>query len=188
MATVRADATSLDRKRRRSQRAAPVALLALVSALLLGGCALLPPGGESGEATHERLDSLAGVADSRVRVANILSGFTRYWSTTVEITVADDYAVGDADAALDWLLHTAWSINNQEPNSGVLVGFVNPDGTTADWDWHGALTAAGYDADWIGRGMDEGGILLFKSENVTGVLGDWPAAVPDLPAGVLVAD
>ncbi|TFB86663.1 hypothetical protein [Cryobacterium luteum] len=154
---------------------------------LLGGCAALR-GGQSVDGAVLGIETLPGVASANVSQITTLSGFKRIWTTTVAITLEPDYRIDDAEAALDWAMHTAWSVNDNEPNLGISVGFLDSSGNTADWDWQTAASALGYDSPSVGALMTATGTLSFGPSVLGDTLGPWPGDVPELADGVIVAD
>jgi hypothetical protein len=162
-------------------------VLLSLGAVALTGCAGLR-GGQPADAAAARVELLPGVASAHVEQRTTLSGFTRNWTTVVEVTLDPAYRIDDAAAALDWVLRTAWSINEHEPTSGLWVAFLDTAGNATDWGWAAAMDAGGYDTQWARSLMLPGGVLRFTGTDIGERLGSWPGEAPELADGVIVAD
>lgn len=173
--------------RRLRRRTVFLIVLLGLGAVAVTGCAGLR-GGQSADAAAARVELVPGVASAHVEQRTTLSGFTRNWTTVVEVTLDPAYRVDDAEAALDWVLRTAWSINDHEPTSGLWVAFLDTAGNAADWDWAAATDASGYDTEWARSLMLPGGVLRFTGTDIGDSLGSWPGEVPELADGVIVPD
>lgn len=172
----------------RARRVFAGALALLVCGSLLSGCAFFPKKGQSTEQAAALVGDIDAFSTSNVSVTSNLSGFTTSYYVYTAGTLADGYRVADADAALDWLLRTAWSINDHKPTL-INVGVLSGTRVAADWDWVGAMERRGLDFAWIGRFMDDSGALGFRMkdhEALIAELGPWPGEVPMLPEGVFV--
>jgi len=171
----------------RLRRTVILVLLVGLGAVAFAGCANLR-GGQTVDAATARIEVLAGVASAEVSQVSSLNGFTRNRSTFVEVTLERGYHIEDSEAALEWVVRTAWSVNGQKPTSGLWVGFVDASGEAVDWDWVSAVKALGYESPFVFDFIELTGNLSFDPADIGDSLGSWPGEVPQLADGVILAD
>lgn len=152
----------------------------LVLALLLSGCASGPSerGGQSRDAALASLEAL-GFTDVYVDLYDRLNGFQASSSTRVYVSLPASAVVTDQEAVIRYLFETAWSIDDQRPNSSIDVGFLDP---LASTNWYQVGVAAGLPLSDTNGGPASPRIEV---EDATQTLGPWPGDVPTLPAGAI---
>ena len=172
----------------RHRRVLPLIGLLTVGALGLGltGCAA-STGGQTTEQAIERVEQTPGVSTATVKMSNFLTGFTRYWTMRLSITVDDGYQIGNPDAALEWALKTGLSINDVDQKSSVFVGFFDEAGAPIDQDWASSIDKLGFDVTRSSKTLDSGYIAFSGDLIAAADFGPRPGPVPQVPEDAFVA-
>jgi len=191
---------------RHALRLAAVGVLVLAVSVGLTGC-LFPAPTDRSYTGHEdaqrQIESIPGVERATI---NALAGDTTYpsptaapyvkkasthsYSISITVAVSDGYHVGDADAAMVWIVQEAWAAASQRPDS-VDIRFEasssKPWDDQIDWGWKDAITKErGCDISRITALPVSLSITLYGS-CMTSLTGDnWPGPVPETPANLFV--
>jgi hypothetical protein len=164
---------------------------AAVLVAALGGCAssAKPHGGQTSKAAQAALSTIPGVTDTHAVIESSYSGFNRTYTPTVSITIAPGFTVADPTALTDYLIRTAWSLNEHQSTLQISVSVIGADadlGTAAvqgGWLSERALTSLFSRSE----SPDLQHLSLFTDQgSAKSKLGAWPGKVPTLPDGVLV--
>lgn len=165
---------------RRRVRSLRFITLSIGVAAVLAGCtttAAVPEGGQSRASALDDLDS-TGFTDVELLLTDSQNGFQSTKSTDLFVGLPEGAVINDQAAVLDYLLRTAWSVSDVEPNSSITAGFK------------GALE----DIDWVAVGNADGLPLSDRTsatnptlsvDDATSTFGPWPGDMPVLPAGAI---
>src|ERR1035437_3832728 len=162
------------RKAATPRRIAMMIATGVVVVAVLGGCSFVPWGGATAKAEKSTIENIEGVKSAFVYKLDA-------GTNAVIVTVAPGYRVGDATQALNWILETAWAINDYKPID-VIVNF-DADGKPMDWDWQSAASQLGVA---VPAPLDSFGILRFSASDLAKKYGPWPGTVPVAPKDLLV--
>lgn len=172
---------------RRTTRTLLAGLVTLMVGVSIGGCALLPRGGQTAEQAQAAGAGIPGVVTAEVSAGGAYSGFVLNSLTRVNLVLADGYEVADADKLVSWAVATGWSVNDPEPNVGVVISLKRLDGTEVDWAWEAAVERFGVNPDTVrltSPGGRENLSYSFAFSDLERLLGGWPGPVPETPEGI----
>ena len=154
----------------------PVAVAGLV--VILSGCGLAGPNGQSKESADAALSAIPGVGEATVNTESLISGLQIETSTVIELNLEPGSTVSDPERLVDYLLRVAWSTQTKEANRAVVVQIVGePQISTLD-----ALDAGGWESA-RGRSPERS---LVRAYEVKERYGDWPGEVPELPESLII--
>lgn len=155
--------------------------LALVTAVLLSGCAGLRLGGSAGDddpiverkasQALAELRSLPGVLDGFVTSGP--TGLPSQIELSTGLTLEPGYG-GDLPALLEYTLAQAWSVTVREPTTKVSVGFLSDDSSVD-------LAPAAAELGWVGL---DGPTIDLSVDEMAERYGPWPGPVPEKPAAL----
>ena len=116
-------------------------------------------------------------------------GVTHSYGIFITVAVSDGYHVGDADAAMVWIVQEAWAAASQRPDS-IDIRFeassAKPYDKQLDWGWKDAITKRGWNAPFVGISASDYDIMLSDSP-MTSLTGEsWPGPVPETPPNLFV--
>lgn len=165
--------------------------------LLVTGCAGAQPGQPASQATQtiNTVDGLTGTASFEGYYSGIW--FNRW--ARIEVSIDDGFMVANVDVFLAWIVDTAWSLNNDEPNQGMtfIVRFNDPQAYQL---WKADLELAQMPAGLgilsqsddvaleseVGNGNDFTTFGLNPKTTKNSQFINWPGPVPQTPANTVV--
>jgi hypothetical protein len=171
--------------RRRRLHLLAAALLLAAGSVAVAGCTAQPAGGQSVANAQKALARIPGVAHADVHDKTDMSGFTKYYTPEVTVALDDGYRIADLPALTDFLIRTAWSVNDRKPHISLSVeidsaGELNLAAAAASGGW--LSSAAAVSSNEIPGWLH----LVTIDEPAKSKLGAWPGKAPTLPDGVIV--
>ncbi|TFC52851.1 MULTISPECIES: hypothetical protein [unclassified Cryobacterium] len=119
-----------------------LAILAAGGALALSGCS--GGRGADSETTDARLLDYSGIAAMNVDMGESMSGLRFGRSVHLTVTLEPGYVIDDANALVDWLIRTGWSVNHDKINGGVMMTIRDAEGVPVARDyWRTAMNRFG---------------------------------------------
>lgn len=112
-------------------------------------------------------------------------------SANLTITLERGYVAGDADALVDWLFRTGWSVSGRAANGGVLVSVEDANGDPLAWEyWSAALEKFGLpqSTNLAANQSDYEltGIVSATTEELEKLIGPWPGDIPEFTDNLIV--
>ena len=154
-------------------RAATGACLVVVCLLsiTLGGCSNPIKGGQSIASARSAILAIPGIASAKFTVEGAYNGFQKEWGENVEIDLKPGFQPKDTAAFVDYIVATAWSINEHNPDGIGIVLTTTPQVN---------LDAVGKSAGWtnLKTTADQPSIVVTGSVSLRKQLGAWPGTPP----------
>ena len=94
--------------------------------ITLGGCSNPIKGGQSIASARSTVLAIPGVASAKFTLRDAYSGFQKYWTEKVEIDLKPGFQPKDTAAFVDYIVATAWSINEHNPDGIGIVLTTTP--------------------------------------------------------------
>ena len=156
--------------RRRAVTGACLVLVCLLS-ITLGGCSNPMRGGQSIASARSAVLAIPGVASAKFTVDGAYNGFQKEWTEKVEIDLKPGFQPKDTAAFVDYIVATAWSINEHNPAGIGIVLTTTPQVN---------LDAVGKTAGWtyLVTFADQPSIVVTDSVSLKKQLGAWPGTPP----------
>ena len=156
--------------RRRAVTGACLVLVCLLS-ITLSGCSNPIEGGQSIASARSTVLAIPGVASAKFTLRGAYSGFQKYWTEKVEIDLKPGFQPKDTAAFVDYIVATAWSINEHNPAGIGIVLTTTPQVN---------LDAVGKSAGWtnLKTTADQPSIVVTGSVSLRKQLGAWPGPPP----------
>ena len=157
--------------RRRAATDACLVLVCLLS-ITLGGCSNPIKGGQSIASARSAVLAIPGVASAKFTVDGAYNGFQKEWGENVEIDLKPGFQPKDTAAFVDYIVATAWSINEHNPTDGIAIVLT----TTPQVN----LDAVGKTAGWtyLVTFADHPSGVVTDSVSIKKQLGEWPGTPP----------
>lgn len=155
-----------------------VTAFSLGLASMLAGCGGSADAPDGGQSRQTALDTLGddGFTSIELYVSSAQNGFQSTKTTDVFVGLPDGAVINDQAAVLDYLLRTAWSVSDDEPNRSITADFT---GELEDIDWVAVGTNAGLPLS------DRMSSPTMSVEDAAKTFGPWPGDVPALPSDVI---
>jgi hypothetical protein len=129
-------------------------------------------GGQSIAEARTQLKSIAGLSATSIEVDETVSGLNKHHQVLVKAT-ADTSA--DLPALIDHLAQLGWSVNQDEPDTGVYVRLqVSPQPVIGDIAKQNGWSDAAYSTSTDRLKQ----LVLLPEAAVRARFGDWPGPVP----------
>ena len=156
-----------------SRRAVTGACLVVVCLLsiTLGGCSNPIKGGQSIASARSAVLAIPGVSSAKFTLRGAYNGFQKEWGEDVEIDLKPGFQPKDTAAFVDYIVATAWSINEHNPAGIGIVLTTTPQVN---------LDAVGKSAGWtnLKTTADQPSIVVTGSVSLRKQLGAWPGPPP----------
>ena len=156
--------------RHRTVTGACLVLVCLLS-ITLGGCSSPLKGGQSIASARRTILAIPGVASAKFTLEGAYNGFQKEWGENVEIDLKPGFQPKDTAAFVDYIVATAWSINEHNPEDIGIVLTTTPQVN---------LDAVGKTAGWtnLKTTADQPSIVVTGSVSLRKQLGAWPGTPP----------
>ena len=156
--------------RRRAVTGACLVVVCLLS-ITLSGCSNPMSGGQSIASARSAVLAIPGVSSAKFTLRGAYNGFQKEWGEDVEIDLKPGFQPKDTAAFIDYIVATAWSINEHNPNGIGIVLTTTPQVN---------LDAVGKSAGWtnLKTTADQPSIVVTGSVSLRKQLGAWPGPPP----------
>jgi len=156
--------------RHRAATGACLVVVCLIS-ITLGGCSNPIKGGQSIASARSAILAIPGIASAKFTVEGAYNGFQKEWGENVEIDLKPGFQPKDTAAFVDYIVATAWSINEHNPDGIGIVLTTTPQVN---------LDAVGKSAGWtnLKTTADQPSIVVTGSVSLRKQLGAWPGTPP----------
>jgi len=154
------------------------AIIASLILVMAGSTHISKWGQSAKEASHsEIIPGLTIEADSNWSY----SGFQKAVFTSLSVQIDSNYDVAKPDELMNYLLLTAWSVNDIKPNRLVAIHFKD----SLTFDPASAARSAGWSQIESFPPGKAPGVYISPNE-VENKVGFWPGSIPIPPTGMLV--
>ena len=156
--------------RRRAATGAWLVVVCLLS-ITLGGCFSPMRGGQSIASARSAVLAIPGVSSAKFTLRGAYNGFQKEWGEDVEIDLKPGFRPKDTAAFIDYIVATAWSINEHNPEDIGIVLTTTPQVN---------LDAVGKSAGWtyLVTFADHPSGVVTDSVSLRKQLGAWPGTPP----------
>ena len=156
--------------RRRAATGAWLVVVCLLS-ITLGGCSNPMRGGQSIASARSAVLAIPGVSSAKFTLRGAYNGFQKEWGEDVEIDLKPGFQPKDTAAFIDYIVATAWSINEHNPEDIGIVLTTTPQVN---------LDAVGKSAGWtyLVTFADHPSGVVTDSVSLRKQLGAWPGTPP----------
>ena len=156
--------------RRRAATGACLVVVCLIS-ITLGGCSNPIKGGQSIASARSAVLAIPGVSSAKFTLRGAYNGFQKEWGENVEIDLKTGFQPKDTAAFIDYIVATAWSINEHNPEDIAIVLTTTPQVN---------LDAVGKTAGWtyLVTFADHPSGVVTDSVSLKKQLGAWPGPPP----------